>query len=159
MVAKLGIMLALVLPLLVAVAPTVQPPPVTVPSPPPVAATPAPPSPLPTAAPTLVPDPAVDARALDWFHRLQDGRIDFSQLDGQAKQALNSDVILMTQTQWSVLGWPVSFDEVRQDPPTIAAPEWKYLYRMTFSDDSVLDFFFSVDAQGLISGMRLAPEQ
>ncbi len=152
-------MLALVLPLLVAAAPTVQPAPVQVPSPPAVASTPAPPSPLPTAAATTVPNPAVDARAREWFHRLQDGRIDFSQLDDQAKQALNSDVILMTQTQWSLLGWPVSFDEVRQEPPSIATPEWMYLYRMVFSDDSVLDFFFGIDAQGLISGMRLAPEQ
>lgn len=110
-------------------------------------------------APTPAPNPAVDARAREWFGRLQSGRIDQSQLDDQARLALNSDVALIISTDWSPLGAPLSFDEVHVDAPSQADPDTVYVYRLSFKNDIALDFFFGIDPQGEIGGMRLAPEQ
>ncbi len=105
------------------------------------------------------PNPAVDARAREWFHRLQTNRIDESQLDEQAATPLNSDVRLIISTDWSALGNPISFDEVHVTAPTSTNPNWVYVYRVGFLNDVALDFFFGIDPSGKISGMRLAPEQ
>lgn len=104
-------------------------------------------------------NPAVDARAREWFGRLQSGRIDYSQLDDQASAPLNSDVVLIVSLDWSALGAPLSFDEVHVDAPTATSPDYVYVYRATFRNDVALDFYFGVDPQGKISGMRLAPEE
>jgi hypothetical protein len=114
-------------------------------------------TPAATAAPA--PNPAVDSRAKDWFHRLQTGNIDSAQLDDQARRPLNSDVALIISTDWSALGAPLSFDEIRVDEPTDTSPDWTYVYRLTFRNDIAFDFFFGLDPRGLISGMRLGPEE
>jgi hypothetical protein len=105
------------------------------------------------------PNPAVDARAREWFTRLQQGRIDYSQLDDDARLPLNSDVAIVISYQWSILGSPLSFDEIGTQTP--AAPETGtvYVYRVGFANDVVLNFYFGLDSQGSISGLRLAPEQ
>lgn len=105
------------------------------------------------------PNPAVDARAREWFTRLQQDRIDYSQLDQDARLPLNSDVAIIISYQWSMLGAPASFDEIGVQTPLAPETGTIYVYRLTFSNDVALDFFFGLDAQGAISGLRLAPEQ
>ncbi len=131
--------------------------------------TPAPvvvPTPAPSAtAPNVMPapNPAVDARARDWFGRLQHNRIDYSQLDDVARLPLNSDVAIIVSTQWSTLGDPLSFDEASVEAPGSTDEAMNgntvYVYRVTFRNDIALDFFFGLDPSGLISGLRLAPDQ
>jgi len=117
------------------------------------------PATAPTPVPVTMPNAAVDARAADWFRRLQRGSIDYSQLDDQAVQPLNSDVALIISTDWSALGDPLSFAEVHVDAPSVSSPDWVYVYRVAFRSDVALDFSFGLDPQGKISGMRLGPEQ
>jgi hypothetical protein len=105
------------------------------------------------------PNPAIDARAREWFTRLQQDRIDYSQLDDDARLPLNSDVGIIISYQWSMLGAPLSFDEIGVQTPLAPDTGTVYVYRLTFSGDTVLDFFFGLDSQGSISGLRLAPEQ
>lgn len=112
-----------------------------------------------TPAPVTAPNPAVAARASDWFRRLQRGNVDYSQLDGQASKPLNSDVVLIISTDWSALGNPLSFVQVHVDAPSVTSPDWVYVYRIAFRNDVAFDFYFGLDPQGKISGMRLGPEQ
>lgn len=112
-----------------------------------------------TPAPAPAANPAVDARAREWFERLQSGNIDYRQLDAQGAQALNSDVVLIISTDWSALGKPLSFQNVRVDAPTATTPDTTYVYHMLFANDVGLEFYFSLDQQGLISGMLLGPEE
>lgn len=117
-------------------------------------------------APSTVPNPTVDARARDWFSRLQQDRIDYSQLDSDAALPLDTDVSRIVAFQWSQLGAPTSFDEVavRQPLPVSGQQQPEtgnrvYVYRVGFAQGVVLDFLFEIDAGGKIAGMRLAPEQ
>jgi hypothetical protein len=109
-------------------------------------------------ASTTAPNPAVQARAREWFGRLQRDDVDYGQLDAQAASPLNSDVALVVSTDWSALGAPVTFDQVQAIAPTAEAPDWTYVYRATFSNGAALDFFFGLDGAGKISAMRLGPE-
>ncbi|MGH7738251.1 MAG: hypothetical protein ACREMP_10375 [Candidatus Tyrphobacter sp.] len=115
----------------------------------------------PAAAAPAAPQPnaAVDERAREWFSRLQSGRIDYSQLDAQASAPLNSDVVLIISTNWSALGRPVAFEQVHSQAPTVTDPNSVYVYRVTFKNDVACDFFFGIDPQGNISGMRLGPQE
>jgi hypothetical protein len=127
------------------------------------------PTPSPVPVPVVVgaptPNPAVDARARDWFGRLQRNRIDYSQLDDEARLPLNSDVAIIVSSQWSVLGNPLAFDEIQVQTPAAGSTEETaggntvYVYRLLFRDDVALDFYFGLDPSGRISGLRLAPEQ
>lgn len=104
-------------------------------------------------------NPAVDTRAREWFTRLQQGRIDYSQLDDDARLPLNSDVAIIVSYQWSALGTPLSFDEIGTQAQVAPETGTIYVYRVGFANGVVLDFYFGLDPQGSISGLRLAPEQ
>ncbi len=103
------------------------------------------------------PNPAIDARAREWFGRLQADRIDYGALDSQAAGPLNSDVGLIISTDWSALGAPVTFAQTHVTAPSVASPDWLYVYQVSFQNGIVLNFSFGLDSSGKISGMRLAP--
>jgi hypothetical protein len=116
----------------------------------PVASTPAP-----TASPT--PDPKVLARAKEWFHRLQTGQIDLSQVDpGVAKLLSDPQTVKAASAEFGPLGDPVTFE---QEQTGMQNGNTYYVYLLTFGDGKKFDYLFVLDAQGKVSGLRLAAPQ
>ncbi len=111
-----------------------------------------PPQPIsqPTAAPTA--DPAMLARAKNWFAQLQAGKIDRSQLATTANTALTDAKIATVAQGISALGSPVTFVQTsagQQGNITYA------IYVLTFGNGTKLNFFFAVDSQGKVEGLQI----
>lgn len=124
-----------------------------------VAAPTTPATPLPSASaspmPSLPSDAAVMARAQEWLHRIQTGRIDRAQLDAQMNALLTADVARRLAAQFGALGQPTSFTPAGKE---IVESNTAYIYRVAFAT-TTLDEIFVLDGSGLISGLRFTPAQ
>lgn len=120
----------------------------------PAPASPAP-SPAASAAPAALPtaDPAITARAKDWFKRIQTANFDRSQLAANANAALTDTVAKGVAAQLGPLGEPTSFEYV--DTRKIG-DNTAYTYRVAFASTAIY-YVFVLDPAGKISGLRLVP--
>ncbi len=100
-------------------------------------------------------DPAVAARAKDWMRRVQNGRIDRSQLDDQMNRLLTDDLLKSVATQFGPLGEPTAFELVtRKTMP----PNDIYVFKATFRSTTWL-WIFATGPEGKIAGLRFVPPQ
>jgi|SRR5579871_1827971 len=130
--------------------PAIQPPG----GPPPQPGDTPPPMSAPAAAATA--DPAMLARAKNWFGQLQAGKIDRSQLTTTANTALTDDKIAGVSQAISGLGSPASFVQTsggQQGNVSYA------IYLLTFANGTKLNLFFAVDSQGKVEGLQIGQPQ
>jgi opacity protein-like surface antigen len=98
-------------------------------------------------------DSHITAKAKEWFHRLQTGEIDRSQLDAQVNSQLTADVIRDETKALTSLGDPTSFDYVRTYPLGRAL---EYDFMLQFKAGRVVELI-SFDADGKIAGLGFEP--
>ena len=98
-------------------------------------------------------NPAVTARAREWFHRLQTGEIDRSQLTPEMRRGLTADTVATVQARLKAMGTLRGFTyagfEVRGDNTA-------YYYHLTFPSTE-LRFVFVLEKGGKVSGLWLRP--
>ena len=113
------------------------------------------PSPAPSASASAQPlDPAVLGRAKDWFHRVQTGTIDRTQLSDDLSARLGPDNGAALAKQTGGLGDPATFEFAR----TIATDaETTYIFRLTFASGQALSWALTIDATGKITKLALRP--
>ena len=117
----------------------------------------APPEPGGSAAmPAQTPDASLMARAKSWFSELQTGKVDRSQLATAANGALTDQQLTQVRGMIGSLGAPTSFEQTQ----IMSQSGYTYaVYRLTFTDGSKMDYYFGVDNQGKVAGLRLIPAQ
>ena len=109
-------------------------------------------SPSPTPAATS--DAAVTARAKDWLHQIQTGRVDRSQLDDKMNAALTESLLANVSAQMAPLGNPSAFTLTRKaSQGGISA----YIFQVQFASVTLYEVF-ALDADGKIAGLRLMPQ-
>jgi hypothetical protein len=111
------------------------------------------PEPSPSATPAATVDPAIAKRAADWFHRVQTGSIDRTQLTPDFSARLTDANVSALAAQLADLGDPVTFDFVRE----IDADVTTYIFRITFKSALKLSWSFSLDPSGKIAKFALKP--
>jgi hypothetical protein len=113
-------------------------------------------SPAPAAAATPTPDPAVVERAKSWFHMLQVGKIDRSQLSPAAGTVTDAQ-IAQVAAKIGPLGDPVTFE---QEQTKVSQGSNVYVYLVTFGNSAKLEYVFGVDATtGKVTGVGVIPAQ
>jgi hypothetical protein len=134
------------------------PPPPQGPSGGPVEPNGAPPMTAPMPASTAVPtaDPHMLARAKSWFAMIQAGKIDRSQLNASANEALTDAKVTAAQSAVGSLGTPVSF--VQQRAGSQGSINYA-IYLLTFQNGQKLSFLFAVDQQGKVAGLQFMQPQ
>jgi D-alanyl-D-alanine carboxypeptidase len=116
------------------------------------ASTAAPAAPAPPA--TEAGDAAVTARAKDWFHQIQAGKIDRSQLDDKMNAALTDSTVAQVSTQIAPLGNPSAFTlskKITQGSVTA------YVFAVQFPSITLYETF-ALDPDGKIAGLLLRPQ-
>jgi hypothetical protein len=112
---------------------------------------------LPTPPTTPEPEPAVERRAREWFHRVQTGDIDRSQLSPEANAALTPAIVDTFKTKLGPLGAPSSFALFRKE---FVEDKAAYVYLAKFPKSKVeLDWVFALDKTGRVAGLRLSSAQ
>ncbi|MBD5605972.1 MAG: hypothetical protein IAI48_12925 [Candidatus Eremiobacteraeota bacterium] len=107
----------------------------------------------PSSAPTA--DPAVTARAMDWFHALQTGKLDRSQLTTEANAAFTDTLVAQVAAQIGPFGTPSSFAFLGKN--TVGGVT-AYVYKLGFTSPTpALTFVFATDAANKIAGLRVIP--
>jgi len=114
------------------------------------------PSPIPSAttAAAAASDPAVMARAKDWLHQIQIGKVDRSQLTDKMNAALTDATLSQVSSQIGSLGAPTSFTltkKLTQGSLTI------YIYTVAFPSLTISETFV-LDQDGKIAGLLLRPQ-
>lgn len=105
------------------------------------------------AAPSLpIADSHITAKAEEWFHRLQTGEIDRSQLDAQLNASLTDDIVARETKALTPLGDPSAFHFVRTYPLD-GALEYDFLLR--FKAVRIIELI-SFDVRGKIAGLGFA---
>jgi hypothetical protein len=108
-------------------------------------------SPSPAAAPS---DAAVTARAKDWFHQIQAGKIDRSQLDDKMNAAITDSMLANVSSQVAPLGNPSAFTLSRK---TTQSNVSVYIFQVQFPSMTLYEVF-ALDADGKIAGLSLSPQ-
>jgi hypothetical protein len=111
-------------------------------------------SPAPTPVVVVAENPAVTKRAKDWFHRVQTGNIDRTQLGAAMNLAMTADSIKQGVAQLGPLGAPQSFTYVKT---LLSADFSTAVYALTFASGKLL-WTFTLDHKGFIAGFYLRPE-
>jgi len=111
-----------------------------------------------TTTPAVTPTPNAEmlSRAKTWFHAMQTGEIDRSQLTSKMNAALTDDIVAQGKAKLQPLGEPTGFDEVQNGTKGDAT---FYVYQVTFKDGDVFDFIIAYVADGKVSGLRFTPAQ
>jgi hypothetical protein len=104
-----------------------------------------------TSPPTA--DSQVTAKAREWFHRLQSGEIDRSQLDAQVNSQLTDGLIRQEADALTPLGDPSSFVYLRTYP-MVQALEYDFL--LQFKTAQLVELI-SFDPGGKIEGLAFEP--
>jgi hypothetical protein len=107
-------------------------------------------APSPVAAPTApaAEDLAVTKRAKEWFHRMQTGTVDRSQLDARMNAALSDDLVKQTSAKLAPLGTPTGFSYVKA---VVVGNQIAYYYAVTVPTGTFY-WLFGLDPDGKISG-------
>jgi hypothetical protein len=113
----------------------------------------------PQANPPAQAAPAADqastlALAKEWFHRVQTGDIDHSQLNDAANMSLDADSVKEMSAQVAPLGAPVTFvqQQVGSNNGNTA-----YTYAVSFKDGTKIAFILLIDGNGKIAGLTVQP--
>jgi len=113
------------------------------------------PSPAPSASASAQPlDPAVLKRAKDWFHRVQTGTIDRTQLSDDLSARLGPDNVAALAKQTGDLGDPTTFAVAREIQTDV---ETTYIFRLTFASGQALSWALTIDTTGKITKLTLRP--
>jgi hypothetical protein len=100
------------------------------------------PVPIPAASAAVLPAaPAIMLRAREWFHRMQTGDIDRTQLTTAVSTEYTDALVKTVATMTGALGDPNGFT---------------YIDKLDFASSS-LYFLFTLDGADKISGLRLSP--
>lgn len=95
------------------------------------------------------------ARAKDFFHRIETGDIDRSQLTAQVNTQLTNAMIKQIASQVAPLGEPTSFRQIQHGRQ--GGSEY-YVYLVTFPDGDKWNYLFVFETEsGKISGLRISP--
>lgn len=100
-------------------------------------------------------DPAITKRAKDWFHRMQTGNVDRSQLDAKMNAALTDDLVKQSMTRLAPLGTPSGFKFVKA---AIIGKVIAYYYQLTTPSGSTFYWLFGLDPDGKIAGFYVRAE-
>jgi hypothetical protein len=112
------------------------------------------PSAAPSAAATASADAAVTARAQDWLHQTQAGKIDRSQLDDKMNAALTDSMLSQVSAQIARLGAPSGFTLSR----TMTRGSLKiYVFQVVFPSITLYETF-ALDPDGKIAGLYIGKQ-
>lgn len=100
-----------------------------------------------------VADSQITAKAKEWFHRLQTGEIDRSQLDAGVNSQLTDRMVHQETEALTPLGDPISFAFVRTYP---IGGVLEYDFMLRFKAARVIELI-SFDADGKIAGLGFEP--
>ncbi|HTA40784.1 MAG TPA: hypothetical protein VK760_17000 [Candidatus Acidoferrales bacterium] len=106
------------------------------------------------AAPAATDQASTLALAKEWFHRVQTGDIDHSQLNDAANMSLDADSVKELSAQVAPLGAPVTF--VQQQVGSLGG-NTSYTYALSFKDGTKIAFILLVDGNGKIAGISVQP--
>lgn len=107
-----------------------------------------------TSAPTTDADAAVTARAKDWLHQIQTGKVDRSQLTDKMNAALTDSTLASVSSQLAPLGDPTSFtldSKASKDPYTV------YVFKVVWPSVTLTETF-AVDQTGKIAGLYIGKQ-
>jgi len=105
----------------------------------------------PTPAPNE--DLSVTARAKEWIHRIQTGRIDRTQLSATMSKALTPELVAGAKAQFGRFGPTRTLTYLGN---TVQGSSTVYIYRVDFGSDS-LNLILSIDSTGKIDGLLFRP--
>jgi hypothetical protein len=105
-------------------------------------------------APAATPNGPVMARAIDWYHRLQTGEIDRSQLGSKLSDTLTPSAVAAVKTRLAAYGDPVSFT---QKQIIERAGATMFVYDLRYKSAPELLYLFTLLANGTIVGLQFAP--
>lgn len=108
------------------------------------------------AAPAPAVDPAILARAKEWFGRIQSGNIDRTQLDAQMDKFLTPAMVNGAVPRLKALGDPLSFSFDRSQP--VGHGTTDYAFVIAFAK-SKLDFHIGIDADGKLGAIFYGPHR
>lgn len=108
----------------------------------------------PSPAPAAASDAAVTARAKDWFHQIQAGKIDRSQLDDKMNAALTDSMVTNVSAQVAPLGNPSAFRLSRKMTQGNVSV---YIFQVQFPSVTLYEAF-GIDPDGKIAGLTLSPQ-
>ena len=94
------------------------------------------------------------ALAKEWFHRVQTGDIDHSQLNDSANMSLDADSVKELSAQVAPLGEPVTF--VQQQVGSLSG-NTAYTYALSFKNGTKISFILLLDGNGKIAGISVQP--
>jgi len=94
------------------------------------------------------------ARATEWLHRLQTGKIDRTQLTPAVDKGLTVTVVERLEDELGPLGDPVALNLTETKPPV--AGNTPYIFKVDFKNDATIYFIFVLDTSGKISGLRFS---
>jgi hypothetical protein len=105
-----------------------------------------------TSAPTA--DAAVTARAKDWLHQIQTGKVDRTQLTDKMDAALTDSMLASVSAQLAPLGDPTSFTlsaKTTKDVYTV------YVFKVQWPSVTLSETF-AVDQTGKIAGLYIGKQ-
>jgi hypothetical protein len=104
-----------------------------------------------TSAPTADADAAVTARAKDWLHQIQTGKIDRTQLTDKMNAAITDSTLASVSSQLAPLGDPASFtlsSKTTKDVYTV------YVFKVQWPSITLSETF-ALDQSGKIAGLYI----
>lgn len=104
-----------------------------------------------TSVPSANPDAAVTARAKDWLHQIQTGKVDRTQLTDKMSAALTDSLLSNVSAQLAPLGDPTSFT---LSSKTFKAPYTVYVFTVQWPSVTLSETL-SLDQAGKIAGLYL----
>jgi hypothetical protein len=107
-----------------------------------------------TSAPTADADAATTARAKDWLHQVQTGKIDRTQLTDKLNAAITDSTLASVSAQLAALGTPTSFtlsSKTTKDVYTI------YVFTVQWPSITLSETF-AVDQTGKIAGLSFGKQ-
>jgi hypothetical protein len=103
-------------------------------------------------SPAAASEQSMLALAKEWFHRIQTGAIDHSQLNDNANMSMDADSVKELTAQTAPLGVPSTF--VQKQVGTLNGTS-SYTYELTFKNGTKIAFILLVDNAGKIAGISV----
>lgn len=107
-------------------------------------------------SPTATVDPGMLRQAKIWFAALQSGNVDRSQLAPKASSSLTDADLAQAKAMIGNLGTPASFEQ--QQAASQGGISFA-IYLVTFKNGAKYAFFFAIDQQGKVEGLKLGRPQ
>ena len=107
-----------------------------------------------TSAPATAGDAAVTARAKDWLHQIQAGKVDRTQLTDKMNAALTDSTLANVSGQLAPLGEPTAFtlsSKMSKDAYTV------YVFKVVWPSVTLSETF-ALDQSGKIAGLYIGKQ-